>query len=411
MFTFGLAPMGTANSTQEIDAPGSAPDTQILKLRSPSVQRPPAKPPVPAPASAPEPVQPEPVPVSESPPAAPQVEAVGRSKIEIETSPEESSQLSLFLAVNSWLVSMAIHMVAFLALALVASFVVQPQLPPVSAFIESALSQDVPLDTMETARFEVVELKSPDFTPADVASVALTSEGVGLGDGGGFGGLGSGPALEVPQVSVQAEIGELFGGPGRKAMGSSIGSDAKSTAQFFGVKATGRRFVFIVDSSNSMRGAKFAAAKEELMYAIRRLSKDQAFYIIFFDANSERMLLMPDREPPLLPVPATADNIQRVEYWINSVQNELKTNPFESVKFALEMVPDAIYLLTDGKFTDRGQTERFLKANNLSNDPVDGYRPKVVIHTICFGQGGEETLKAIAKEYGGTYRSVPVGKK
>jgi hypothetical protein len=305
---------------------------------------------------------------------------------------------------------MAIHAVAIVVLGLVLASLPQ-KVRPVAPFIDTAIAAYEPLELVESVHFEVAELKIPQHLATEIGAEPLTSGG--LGDGGGpLGGLGSGVGVGEVGISAPADIGVLFAGEGRKAMGSGIGSGGKSAAEFFGVKAAGRRFVFIVDSSNSMRGAKFTAAKEELMYAIRRLSKDQAFYIIFFDANAERMLLMPDKEPPLLPVPATADNIHRVEYWINGVQNELKTNPFDAVKFAIDMVPDAIYLLTDGKFTDGGRTERFLKEQNLVNDPVEGYRPKVVVHTICFGQkDGEETLKAIAKEYGGTYRYVPIAKK
>jgi hypothetical protein len=157
-----------------------------------------------------------------------------------------------------------------------------------------------------------------------------------------------------------------------------------------------------------MRGGKFTAAKDELSYAIRRLSKDQAFYIIFFDQNAERMLLPPDTEPPSLPVAATTANINRVDKWIATVENQLRTDPYDAVRSGIDMVPDAIYLLTDGKFTDKGRTERYLKSNNIVDDPIDGKRPKVVIHTICFWQNdGEETLKAIAKDNGGTYRFVP----
>jgi hypothetical protein len=144
------------------------------------------------------------------------------------------------------------------------------------------------------------------------------------------------------------------------------------------------------------------------MYAIRRLSKDQAFYIIFFDQDGERMLLPPDTEPALLPVPAVNANINRAEQWVATVVHEGRTDPFDAVKFAVEMLPDAIYILTDGKFTDRGLTERWLKNNNIIDEPIEGRRPKVVIHTICFWQkDGEETLQAIAKAYGGTYRFVP----
>jgi hypothetical protein len=208
----------------------------------------------------------------------------------------------------------------------------------------------------------------------------------------------------------KSDIGAMIVGDGGRTTGRGIGGEV-SGASFFGVKAAGRKFVFIVDSSNSMRNGKFDAAKEELLYSIRRLTKEQSFYIIFFDANAERMVLPPDSEPPLLPVPATTENINRCERWVKTVENELRTDPYDAVKFAIEMVPDAIYLLTDGKFTDRGRTERYLKANNITDDPVDGKKPRVVVHTICFWQNdGEETLKAIAKEYGGTYRFVPRGK-
>jgi hypothetical protein len=144
------------------------------------------------------------------------------------------------------------------------------------------------------------------------------------------------------------------------------------------------------------------------MYAIRRLSRDQAFYIVFFDHDADRMKLPPNTEPELLCVPATTENINKAEQWVKTVINEGRTDPYDAVKFALDIVPDAIYLLTDGIFTDRGQTERFLKANNILNDAIDGTRPKVVVHTVCFwDRAGEEPLQRIAKDYNGTYRYVP----
>jgi hypothetical protein len=319
--------------------------------------------------------------------------------------PEQASEAPrrpLLAAVPSWLVSLVVH----LALVLILALLTIPQaVKSVGTFLEATPADEELVELIEPVKVEVVDLQQVDFASADVSSETLTSDSVA-----DVGELSSAADLSVADVDVpaQAEIGDLFAGDGGRAMGSSVASDAKSAAQFFGVKATGRRFVFIVDSSNSMRGGKFAAAKEELMYSIRRLTKDQAFYIIFFDRDAERMLLLPDKEPPLLPVPATNDHINRVEKWTETVENELRTDPFEAVKFAIEMVPDAIYLLTDGKFTDRGQTERFLKNNNVTDDPVEGYRPKVVIHTICFWQkDGEETLQAIAKDYRGTYRFVP----
>src|SRR5262249_44006384 len=149
---------------------------------------------------------------------------------------------------------------------------------------------------------------------SSIAITDLTSASVS--DGGQLGGIAASLSSSGLDVAAHAEIGELFAGDGGRRMGSSIGSDAGKAAQFFGVKAKGRGFVYIVDSSNSMRGGKFDAAKQELMYSLRHLSPDQAFYIIFFDANAERMMLPPDKEPPLLPVLATTPNINRVEQWM-----------------------------------------------------------------------------------------------
>lgn len=312
----------------------------------------------------------------------------------------ERSRSRLLIGLPAWSVSMAVHAVAVVVLAWIT---LPAPIPAVGTYLEGVVESADDAALFLPTTFAAVELKKVELVSTSISAADLSS--VSVGDAAQLSTSVSVGGLDAP---ASAEIGELFAGDGGRQMGSSIGSGTGPAAQFFGVKAAGRRFVFIVDSSNSMRGGKFDAAKEELLYAIRRLSKDQAFYIIFFDQNAERMLLPPDSEPPLLPVPATSANINRVEKWVMKVENQVRTDPFEAVKFAIDMIPDAIYLLTDGKFTDKGRTERFLKLNNYIDDPVDGKRPKVVIHTLCFWQNdGEDTLKTIAKDYGGTYRFVP----
>jgi hypothetical protein len=97
-----------------------------------------------------------------------------------------------------------------------------------------------------------------------------------------------------------------------------------------------------------------------------------------------------------------------LDKWLPTVENELKTDPYEAVKFAMEMLPDAIYILSDGKFTDKGRTEQYLKKANAIDYPLYGMKAKVAIHTIAFwDKAGEPTLKAIAETSGGTYRFVP----
>ncbi|HEX5106662.1 MAG TPA: VWA domain-containing protein, partial [Pirellulaceae bacterium] len=338
------------------------------------------------------------------PKAAPQAAAEAAEEAADQQLPDGRPWHRRWLAATpSWLVSLVIHLALIVLLALL---VVPAPKQALGTLLEAVTSELEEVELLEPMKMEMVELQTPEMATTSVTAVEVTS--TSLADAADLSSVAANLSPGDVEVPASSEIGDLFVGGGGKAMGNVLPSGADKSAQFFGVKASGRRFVFIVDSSNSMRGGKFDAAKEELMYAIRRLSKEQAFYIIFFDQNAERMRLPPSTEPELLPVPAVNENINRAEKWVGTVANELRTDPYDAVKFAIDMVPDAIYLLTDGKFTDRGLTERYLKNNNIIDDPLEGRRPKVVIHTICFWQkDGELALQAIAKDYGGTYRFVP----
>ena len=59
--------------------------------------------------------------------------------------------------------------------------------------------------------------------------------------------------------------------------------------------------------------------------------------------------------------------------------------------------PDVIFLLSDGEFDEPELSREAARAENSGT----------VIHTIAFiSRDGEETLKAIANDNGGTYRFV-----
>jgi hypothetical protein len=77
------------------------------------------------------------------------------------------------------------------------------------------------------------------------------------------------------------------------------------------------------------------------------------------------------------------------------------------MEFAMKLMPDAIYVLSDGAFTDSGRTVKWLKQVNLVEDELDGTKPVVTVHTIGFYTEDEGTLKQMAETYGGTYRFVP----
>jgi hypothetical protein len=166
------------------------------------------------------------------------------------------------------------------------------------------------------------------------------------------------------------------------------------SAGFFGLEARGKRFVYIVDASGSMRGDRFQRACAELMRSVSELSDDQGFYVFFFNSATFPLFFPATAQGP---VPATAENKHRLMQWIGHAVADGSTYPKTALFTALAMQPDAIFVLSDGKFPER--TVRRVTAENESG---------VVIHSIGFGgQAAEEVLKPLAEQNGGHYKFVP----
>jgi hypothetical protein len=313
--------------------------------------------------------------------------------------PAEAIHTRLF-AIPGWLISLVLHLAALILLGI---FTFRPLLVEPAKAIVVSIADPAAIEVVEEVaiapQMEEAAQNASVSPGGELSAIADLTHAPLLGDAGA-----SEIATGIDAVDIGGlDEGLMTDGRGLKSLGAGQGS-----AEFFGVKAGGRRFVFIVDSSNSMRGQKFAEAKEELMYAVRRLDKTQSFYVIFFDQDALRMFTTDKQTPEDRPVPATGANIQKLQRWLPTVENERRTDPYDAVKFAVEMRPDAIFILSDGQFTDGGRTVRYLADNNLVDDPVDGRRPRVVVHTIGFySKEGEATLKAIAEAYKGTYRFVP----
>lgn len=333
-------------------------------------------------------------------PTPPVREYSAESALTEEAAPSAQRWLPHLSAMPGWLVSLVLHLATLILLGL---FLMPEVLNPTPAVLVIAAAEPVALETIEEViiapPLENLEHQVVDAPAGEFSELTNVTEEIEAGASST-----ATNSTDLDAVDV-GEMQDLFGhgGQGLKDVGGGKGS-----AEFFGVKAGGRRFVFIVDSSNSMRGDKFQDAKEELMYAVRRLDKQQMFYVIFFDNDALCMFSDAGKEAEARPVPASIANIRKLENWLKTVENERRTDPYDAVKIALKMRPDAIFLLSDGQFTDRGQTERYLAESNVIDDPIDGRRPRVVVHTIGFySKDGEITLEAIAKAYQGSYRFVP----
>ncbi|MCA9222751.1 MAG: VWA domain-containing protein [Planctomycetales bacterium] len=219
-----------------------------------------------------------------------------------------------------------------------------------------------------------------------------------------LGGAQPSVAPSAPSSTINSgpigDVKNLAGNLGQEL--SAAGGEGRG-AEFFGIRAGGEKFVFVVDSSRSMTGQRWQQASRELLASIQRLDEDMLFYVIFFDETAHPMF---DRDlPEEAMLAATPANIERLREWIASMPFGQDTKPLKSMRLALDLRPDAIYLLSDGEFAD--QTATYLRHNNMVNENDRLKMPGVVVHTIGFQAAeGQAVLKRIASENGGLCQMV-----
>ena len=206
---------------------------------------------------------------------------------------------------------------------------------------------------------------------------------------------GEGPVNPGAKV---AELGSGFGEGVGAGMGNGVGDGVgDGNGTYFGMKGDSSSVVFVVDASSSMNRpypgftkSRFGRVKFELLKSISQMSPEQQFFVIFF---SEDAYPMPARNL----VPASPGNQQIYMRWVAEAKALGNTNPENALVAALKLKPETIYFLTDGNF------------NYRSVKAAKRYNPtKIPIHTIGFGDNtGEDRMKEIAAESGGTYRFIP----
>jgi len=327
-------------------------------------------------------------------------EPVGRQASEAQW---EAVQTGAFLAslrtLPAWLVSVIVHMVAMLVLALwtfsnpeetdevfVSGSHVEPEEELFDELAE--LEIETPEELKETEEWSLaMEVIDPgEIAFGDLSAPAEIEATDSIGD------------ITV-NVSTVNEIGALFGKDGQGM--SDISDGLAAAASFFGSRSRGRKFVFVVDNSNSMTRGRFETALNELAKTVEVMSPRQQFYVIFFSDTAYR-LFHPKPAPGL--VAATEGNKEKLRSWLYNVEMCLKTKGEEAMATALALKPDVIYILGDGVFTDR-TTEKLTAPHNRT----------IPIHTLGMevDPAGERQLRAIAQANNGTYRLVgatPVAK-
>ena len=237
---------------------------------------------------------------------------------------------------SSFLVSFAIH--TFLIL--IFSLVLITGTGKAIIVLQMLNSADIEEDDGTIAEIEV-DLDSADelISPFDDA---LMNTVMGESDG------------DQQIVDIGDRAGVEGGGDTRAGAG-----DGKS-AKFFGTKAQGNKFVYVLDRSGSMdyesaeindyRVTRFDVARMELLKSVESLQPHQEFYVVLFSTGMKQMF----NEESLLPksVKATPENKARLKDWLWEDRASGGTDPRDSLKLAFKMKPDAIFMLSDGEFRD-----------------------------------------------------------
>ena len=161
---------------------------------------------------------------------------------------------------------------------------------------------------------------------------------------------------------------------------------------FFGVRAEGRFFLYVVDCSGSMlEDGRLIRAKQELRRSVAKLQPPQRFQVIFYNDQAVPM-------PGDLPKDAGLTSRNELDQWLRLIEPDGETDPGPAMSQAIALRPDAIFLLSDGDFPD-GSVEAIARKNTR----------KVPIHCIDLAGGAAgDGLQRVARASGGRYVSRPV---
>ena len=290
-----------------------------------------------------------------------------------------------WITVPSWLVSLALHLLTSALLVVVSRL---PGCQPDMAGDDGESFQTVGLYVRPS-----VEMRDqPQEQPAADHQAAAAATAVNL----------AAPApqpvpdqppipLQLPTLAAPTIVGlggrpllsrnsESLLSPGRtsgaSASSAGAGGGESEATTFMGIKDTGRRFVYAIDSSSSMTDfGAFRVAKSELLASLERLTETQQFQVLFCDSNVARPL----NAGRLEMFYGTDSQRLEVRLQVAGIGTDAGTNHKQAILTALSMNPDVIFFLSDGG-------EPFLTARDL-DEIRRRNRGSTRIHCIEFGRG------------------------
>lgn len=160
---------------------------------------------------------------------------------------------------------------------------------------------------------------------------------------------------------------------------------------FFGARAEGTFFVFVVDCSGSMADAdRWLRVRQELRTTLRALEFPQRYLVIFYNDRAWPM-------PGGVPLSAGRRSTNQTLGWIARILPEGPTDPRDAMRLALGLKPSAVFLLSDGEYPEG--VDAAIARSNLASTPI---------HCIDLSGGASGgVLERIARESGGQYALRP----
>lgn len=215
--------------------------------------------------------------------------------------------------------------------------------------------------------------------------------------------IGPGVAAADDDSAETAQPAAKTGRP-RAAEGQAGGSGGgrPGGTTFFGAKAEGGRFVYVLDASGSMlehNAIRFA--KSELLASLLQLEATQQFQIVFYNERNFPMVSAGGKAQLFW---GTDVNRHLAKQFVSGVGPDGGTRHLPAILEALNYVPDVIFFLTDAgePRLEAVDLDKIKRRNN----------GRTRIHVIEFGTGPplkiDNFLQKLARQNGGShvYRDV-----
>jgi len=205
------------------------------------------------------------------------------------------------------------------------------------------------------------------------------------------------PVQTAPSVPNTASAASPSSGTGD---GASAGAGAAATT-FFDVPAQGRSVIYVIDRSGSMgAGGRLDLARREVLASLQKLAPEVRFQVIAYNRFAEPLRIAGHSDL----LAATPENKQQTAAVLAGLLPEGGTEHLQALKQALLLQPEVIYFLTDADDLHPDQVRALTRLNH----------GRTAIHTIELTgvnrDRADMPLHVLARENGGKYRAVEVGR-